>query len=455
MELQKENKMGVMPINKLLIGMSLPMIVSMLVQALYNVVDSIFVAQISENALTAVSLAFPMQNLMIAVATGTAVGVNSLVAKSLGEKNKENADRYAANGVFLAFLSYVVFLIIGLLFSRKFFEIQTQVTEIVDYGYSYMLICSVLSFGVFGEIMFERLMQATGKTVYTMYTQGLGAIINIILDPILIFGYFGLPKMGIAGAALATVIGQIAAFGLAVILNEKKNHEIKVHLVRNKPDLKSIAKIYSIGFPSIVMVSIGSLMTFVINNILISFTETAATVFGVYFKLQSFVFMPVFGLNNGLVPIFSYNYGAQNRTRMLKSLKLAILYAAVFMVLGLLIMQIFPKQLFMMFNPTDRLLEIGIPALRIISISFIFAGFCITVGSAFQALGHGVMSMIVSIARQLVVLIPVAYLLSLTGKLELVWWAFPISEIVSLILTIIFLSKLYNTVIKKIPLKQE
>ncbi len=451
----KENKMGVMPVNKLLVTMSLPMIVSMLVSALYNVVDSIFVAQISENALTAVSLAFPIQNLMIAVATGTGVGVNSLVAKSLGEKNKKNADMYASNGVFLAILSYALFLIIGLTCSKWFFEVQTDIPEILEAGYVYMFICCVLSFGVFGQIVFERLVQATGKTIYSMITQGVGAIINIILDPILIFGYFGLPKMGVAGAAFATVIGQIIACILGIIINEKKNKEIKVDLIKNKPNLHAIEHIYAIGLPSIIMASIGSVMSFIINKILIAFTATAAAVFGVYFKLQSFVFMPVFGLNNGLVPIFSYNYGAQNRTRMMKSLKLATLYSVILMFLGFLGMQFFAKELLLMFKASSSMLQIGIPALRIISLSFVFAGFCITVGSAFQSLGHGFMSMLVSIARQLIVLVPVAYLLSLTGRLELVWWAFPIAEVASLALTIFFFIRLYEKIIKNIPLKQE
>ena len=451
----QENKMGTMPVNKLLITMALPMMISMLVQALYNIVDSIFVAQISENALTAVSLAFPVQNLMIAVATGTGVGVNALTAKSLGEKNFENANKYASNGVFLAFVSYALFLIVGIFFSRVFFEAQTDVKEIVEYGVNYLTICCVMSFGVFGQVIYERLMQATGKTVCSMLTQGLGAIVNIVLDPILIFGLLGLPKMGVAGAALATVIGQIAAMFFGMYLNKKKNTEITVNLKKYKPDFSYIKRIYSIGVPSIIMASIGSVMTFAMNKILITFTETAATVFGVYFKLQSFIFMPVFGLNNGLVPIFSYNYGAQNRTRMLKALKFAVIYATGFMLVGIFLMQVFPEFLLGFFNPSETMLRIGVPALRGISLSFIFAGACITIGSAFQALNHGFMSMFVSIGRQLVVLIPVAYLLSLTGNIDLVWLSFPIAELASTALTIIFFIKLYNSIIKHIPLKQE
>ncbi len=455
METQRENKMGVMPINKLLITMSLPMIVSMMVQALYNVVDSIFVAQISENALTAVSLAFPVQNLMIAVATGTGVGVNSLVAKNLGAKKPEEANRIATNGVILAFVSYLVFLLIGLTCSKVFFTAQTDVKEIVDNGFWYMLICCVASFGVFGQIIFERLLQATGKTVLSMCTQGLGAVVNLVLDPILIFGWLGLPAMGVAGAALATVIGQIVAFFFGMFLNRRCNKEIHVSLRKYKPDAKSIKQIYGIGYPSIIMQSIGSVMTFGFNKILIAFTETAATVFGVYFKLQSFIFMPVFGVNNGLVPVFSFNYGAQNRKRMMQALKVATLYAMGFMVFGIFMFQVFPTQLLGMFNASEEMLKIGVPAMRIICLSYVFAGFCITVGSAFQALGKGLYSMLVSVARQLIVLLPAAYLLSLTGNVNMVWWSYPIAELASLGMTVWYLVKIYKAVISKIPLESK
>lgn len=444
-----------MPINKLLITMSLPMIVSMMVQALYNVVDSIFVAQISENALTAVSLAFPVQNLMIAVATGTGVGVNSLVAKNLGAKKPEEANRIATNGVILAFVSYLVFLLIGLTCSKVFFTAQTDVKEIVDNGFWYMLICCVASFGVFGQIIFERLLQATGKTVLSMCTQGLGAVVNLVLDPILIFGWLGLPAMGVAGAALATVIGQIAAFFFGMFLNRRCNKEIHVSLRKYKPDAKSIKQIYGIGYPSIIMQSIGSVMTFGFNKILIAFTETAATVFGVYFKLQSFIFMPVFGVNNGLVPVFSFNYGAQNRKRMMQALKVATLYAMGFMVFGIFMFQVFPTQLLGMFNASEEMLKIGVPAMRIICLSYVFAGFCITVGSAFQALGKGLYSMLVSVARQLIVLLPAAYLLSLTGNVNMVWWSYPIAELASLGMTVWYLVKIYKAVISKIPLESK
>lgn len=447
----QENKMGVMPINKLLISMSLPMIISMIVQALYNVVDSIFVSYISENALTAVSLAFPAQNLMISFASGTAVGVNAVLSKSLGEKNFDKANKTAENGLFLVFLEYLLFLIFGVFGARYFYSVQTNVIEIVEYGYSYMSICSIFSFGIFGQIMTERLMQSTGRTIYTMFTQGLGAIINIILDPILIFGKFGLPKLGIAGAAWATVIGQICAFIFALILNAKYNKDIKLSIKKFRPDSKIIGNIFSVGIPSIIMMAIGSVMNFLLNKILISFTETAAAVFGVYFKLQSFIFMPVFGLNNGIIPIIAYNFGAQKRARMMKAMKLGVLYVFLFMFTGLLVMQFFPEQLLSIFNATEEMVKLGVPALRRISLCFVFAGFCIVIGSAFQALGRGVFSMIVSVSRQLIALIPAAYLLSLTGKVENVWWAFPIAEIASVIASTICFIYLYKTVIKKIP----
>lgn len=443
--------MGVMPVNKLLITMSLPMIISMLVQALYNVVDSIFVSYISENALTAVSLAFPAQNLMIAFASGTAVGVNALLSKSLGEKNYERANKAAENGLFLVFLEYLIFLVFGLFGVRFFYGMQTQVADIVEQGHSYLSICSIFCFGVYGQIMTERLMQSTGRTIYTMFTQGTGAIINIILDPILIFGLLGFPKMGIAGAAWATVTGQIVAFILALILNAKYNKDIKLSIRKFRPDSKIIGRIFAVGIPSILMMAIGSVMNFLFNKILISFTETAAAVFGVYFKLQSFIFMPIFGMNNGIIPIIAYNYGAQKRKRMMKAVKLGVIYAVSFMALGLVVMQLFPEQLLSIFNASEDMIAIGVPALRTISLCFVFAGFCIVIGSVFQALGKGTLSMFVSISRQLLVLVPAAYLLSLTGVLNNVWWSFPIAEIASVLVSTICFIHLYKKVINKIP----
>lgn len=448
---QKENKMGVMPVNRLLISMSLPMMVSMLVQALYNVVDSIFVSRISENALTAVSLAFPAQNLIIAVSAGTCVGINAHLSKSLGEKNFKKANRIAENGVFIMFISYVVFFLLGFFGAEIFYKLQTDIPEIIEGGVAYTRICLMCSFGVFMQFTFEKMMQATGKTIYTMFTQGLGAIINIILDPILIFGYFGLPKLGVAGAAWATVIGQISAGFFALILNLKVNHEVKIEFKGIiKADKRLIKDIYMIGIPSIIMQSIGSVMTFCLNKILITMTETAVAVFGVYFKLQSFIFMPVFGLNNGMVPIISYNYGAKNKDRIIKTIKLSVGYAVAIMFLGLMIMQIFPDKLLMLFEASENMLKIGVPALKTISFSFIFAGYCIVIGSVFQALGKAWFSMFVSLARQIFVLIPVAWLLSRLGRVELVWWCYPIAEIASLTISTIFFIKIYKTIISKL-----
>ncbi len=440
--------MGTMPENKLLISMAVPMMLSMLVQALYNVVDSIFVSRISEDALTAVSLAFPVQNLIIAIGSGTGVGINALLSKSLGEKNQKLANKVAHNGILLMLFSAVACALFGIFGSRWFFGTQTDDAVLIEYGTQYLSIVMACSFGIFGQFITERLLQATGRTTLSMYTQLLGAVTNLILDPILIFGWFGLPAMGITGAAVATVIGQIISAAFGLWLNVKKNPEIQLHLKELVPNGAVIKKIYSVGVPSIIMGSIGSVMTYGMNRILMGFSSTATAVFGVYFKLQSFIFMPVFGLNNGMVPIIAYNYGAKNKDRMLRTMKLAITYAVGIMFVGFLIMQIFPAQLFGMFEASSDMLAIGVPALRFISISFLFAGFCIIAGSTFQALGNGMLSMIVSIARQLLVLLPVAYLFSLTGKLNLIWLAFPIAELASVALSGIFLHRMYQKVIK-------
>ena len=437
----EENKMGVMPVNKLLISMSLPMIVSMLVQALYNIVDSVFVAQISENALTAVSLAFPLQNLMIAFAAGTAVGVNALLSRSLGEKNQEHVNSTALNAMFIFLITAIVFMVLGLTISNIFFSIQTSNAEIIQYGDQYAMIVLGCSIGLFAQFLFERLLQATGRTLHTMCTQGLGAIINIILDPIFIFGYFGVPAMGVAGAAIATVTGQIIAAILAVILNVKCNHDIHINLKGFKPDLQVIKQIYSVGIPSIIMQSIGSVMTFGMNTILIAFSTTATAVFGVYFKLQSFIFMPVFGLNNGMIPILAYNLGARKRERMIGTLKLAMIYATGMMIIGVLLFEFIPGTLLGFFSASNAMLEIGTVALRIIGIHFIFAGINIVCGALFQAIGKGTYSLATSLIRQLFVLLPVAYLLSLTGNVNLVWLSFPIAEIASTVTSMVFLKK--------------
>ena len=441
----QENKMGTMPVNRLLITMSIPMIISMLVQALYNVVDSVFVSQINENALTAVSMAFPIQNLMIAVAVGTGVGTNALLSRSLGEKNQDMANKAANNSVFLACASYVIFLILGLTSSELFYRLQTDIPEIINYGREYVFFVCVLSFGLFLQVAFDRLLQATGRTFYTMFTQGSGAIINIILDPILIFGWFGFPRMEVTGAALATVIGQIIAMIISAVMNVTKNADIQLKLKTMRPDKEVIGRIYSVGLPSIVMSSIASVMTFCMNKILMSFSSTATAVFGVYFKLQSFVFMPVFGLNNGMVPIIAFNYGAKQKQRIMKTMKLAMMYAFGMMLIGLVIFQLCSSMLLEMFNASDAMLSIGVPALRIISISFLFAAFSIISISMLQALGHGIYSMLISVGRQLIVLIPVAYLLSKTGNLNLVWLAFPLAEIMAISLSSVFLRKVLKS----------
>ena len=448
-EAPAENKMGVMPVNRLLFSMSLPMILSMLVQALYNIVDSIFVAQIGETALAAVSLAFPVQNLIIAVSVGTGVGVNALLSRSLGEKNQETANLAAVNGIFVFFLSYLLFAVFGLFFARMYFSVQTSNPEIIEQGTIYLSVCSIFSFGIFLEIALERIMQSTGRTIYNMITQGLGAIINIILDPILIFGLFGFPRMGILGAAVATVIGQIIAMLLLLYFNIRKNSDVNLNMRRFRPDTAIIAEIYRVGLPSIIMQSISSVMTFGVNKILLLFSETAVSVFGIYFKLQSFIFMPVFGLNNAMVPIVAYNYGAAKKDRIMKTIRASVTAAVAIMLVGLAIFQIFPEQLLYLFDASENMMGIGVPALRIISLSFLFAGYCIVIGSVFQALGNGVYSLITSAARQLVCILPAAWFFAAEFGLHAVWYAFPLAEIISVVLTTVLFRRIYQ---KKIQL---
>ncbi len=445
--------MGTMPEGKLLMNMSLPMMVSMLVQAMYNIVDSIFVSRISENALTAVSLAFPMQTLLIAVAGGTGVGVNSLLSKSLGEKNYDRANKTAMNGIFLYIISYIVSAIVGLLAVRPFYasQIKGAPEEIMEMGVQYLTIVMVASFGLYAQFIFERLLQATGRTVFTMISQMIGAIINIILDPIMIFGYFGCPKMGVAGAAIATVIGQIIAACIGLLYNLKKNTDITFSFRGFRPDGHIIGTIYKVGVPSIVMQSIGSVMTYGMNLILVGLSATAAAVFGVYFKLQSFFFMPVFGLNNGLIPIVAYNYGARRKDRMLRTIKWALVVAFCFMLLGFIIFETIPGALLLLFDASENMLAIGIPALRKIAVHFLIAWFCIVAGSVFQAVGNGMYSLYVSVARQLIVLLPVAYLLSKVGGLDAIWWSFPIAELMSCLISTICLILTYKKVIAPLP----
>ena len=448
-----ENKMGTMPVGKLLFNMSLPMMISMLVQALYNIVDSIFVAKLSENALTAVSLAFPLQTLLIAVATGTGVGMNALLSKSLGEHDFKKANKIADNGIFLYVLSYIVFLILGFTVVKPFYasQIGSADVEIMELGIDYLSTVMILSFGLFGQIFFERLLTSTGRTIFSMTSQLCGAITNIILDPILIFGLLGAPKMGVTGAALATVIGQCVAGIIACVCNHKFNHEVSLNIKGFRPDWTLIGHIYAIGIPSIIMQSIGSIMTYCMNRILIEFSSTATAVFGVYFKLQSFFFMPVFGLNNGITPIIAYNYGAKQRKRMLKTIKLSLIVAFCLTFIGFLSFEAIPQVLLDMFNASEDMLTIGVPALRIIGIHYLIAWFCIVIGTVFQALGKAVFSMIVSIMRQLVVLIPAAYILAKLGGLHAVWWSFPIAEVISLLVTLFFFIKIYREIISKLP----
>ena len=449
-EVRQENKMGVMPVPKLIMTMSLPIMASMLVQALYNIVDSIFVAQISENALTAVSMAFPIQNLMIAVSTGTGVGVNALLSRNLGAKNYEKVNKIANHAVFLCVCSYLVFLAIGLTSIEAFFRSQTDIEEIITYGTMYTKVVCCLSIGQFLQIFFERMLQATGKTVHSMITQMIGAIINIVLDPILIFGMFGLQAMGVMGAAVATVVGQIIGGIVSIIMNQKVNKEIRIQLKGFRPEFGLIKQIYGIGIPSIIMASIGSIMNYGMNRILLGFSATATAVFGVYFKLQSFVFMPVFGLNNGVIPVIAYNYGAGNKERVVKAIKSSILIALIIMTAGMVVFQTLPNTLLAMFDASETMLAIGAPALRIISLSFIFAAIGIGCSCAFQALGYAFYSMIMSIVRQLVVLLPAAYLLSFSGNVGLVWFSFPIAEVVAIILCAFFMRHIYKTVVAKI-----
>lgn len=436
-----ENKMGTMPVGKLLATMAVPMMLSMLVQAFYNVVDSIFVSRVSEDALTALSLAFPLQQLCIAVGSGTAVGMNAVLSRSLGEKKQDMVDRSANTAVFLFLLSYILFALVGIFVSRPFFMAQTKDPVIVQYGVDYISVCLIFSFGIFAQFCFERILQSTGRTGLAMITQLIGAVINIVLDPILIFGLLGFAPMGVKGAAIATVVGQIVAAAVAVILNFRLNPEVHLKLRLMKWDREVAPEIYRVGLPSIFMQSIGSVMTFGLNRILIAFSTTATAVFGAYFKLQSFIFMPVFGLNNGMVPIIAYNFGAARADRVKKTVTLTIITAVFLMSCGTLVMELFPDKLLGFFDASAKMLEIGVPALRIIATHLLLAGFCIIAGSVCQAIGNPVYSLINSVCRQLVVLLPAAWLLARTGILNMVWLAFPIAELMSLLLSSIFLRK--------------
>lgn len=440
----KENKMGSMNIKRLILTMSAPIVVSMMVQSLYNVVDSIFVAQISEEAITAVSMAFPFQQLMMSVGIGTAIGVNSLLARNLGAKQFSQVNKIANNGLLLAFLSFIAFFMMGLLLSDKLITIQTDNQEIISHGPVYLRICLMGSLGIFTHLMFERLLQATGKTMYTMIAQISGALMNIILDPIMIFGWFGMPAMGLAGAAMATVISQYIGALVVAYLCIRKEKDIDIGFRYMKPDFKIIRDIYAVGIPSIIMISISSVTIFSMNQILAKFSITAVALLGIYFKLQSFIFMPVFGLNNGIIPIVGYNYGAGNKERMRETIFLGMRYAVTIMLIGTLIMMVFPDKLLGMFNASDKMMDIGRVAFRIICISFPFAAISIISIGVFQAIGKGTLSMIISIIRQLVVLVPLAYLFSLTGNLSMVWWSVIIAELVAVSICVRNIRKIIN-----------
>lgn len=454
--------MGYMPENKLLLSMSIPMMLSMLIQAMYNIIDGLFVAAINpelQYELTAVNLAFPAQNLMIAVSVGMGVGINALISRNLGLGNREKANKIAGQGLFLAIVSYILFASVGTLAARPYLQMMTTDiadasarAEVVEMGASYLQICFLCSFGLFCQIVHEKFMQSTGKTTLSMTTQLVGTIFNIIFDPILIFGWFGFPALGIKGAAVATVLGQMLSGLTGSLLHIRFNKEVRLHAKLIKPDFKCIREIFEIGLPSILMNSIGSFMTATFNKIIMPLSEYAVNVFGIYFKLQSFVFMPVFGFNNGMISIVSYNYGARKKKRIIRTTYLGLIYAVSFMLLGFSMFQIFPEVFLSMFNMSEEAIStVGINALRTISVSFIFAGFSIICGAVFQALGYSIFSMIVSIGRQLVTLLPVAYLLSLTGNINYVWWSFPISEFVCLVLSVFFFIKIYKTKIAPIP----
>lgn len=447
-ETLQENKMGVMPVGKLLVNMALPMIISMLVQAFYNIVDSVYVSQVSESAVTALSLAFPVQNMQIGFAVGVGVGVNALLSQSLGRKDQESVNWAAGQGVFLALVATALFMLFGFFGVRPYYTMQSTVAETVEGGIAYTSICCIFTVGIFIQVLCERLLQSTGRAMQTMILQGTGAIINIILDPVFIHGWWGMPKMGVAGAAVATVIGQCTGAVLGIYLNLRHNPEVQLHVKFMKPNWKVIAPILEVGIPSVVMNGIGSVMNFGMNQILQGFNEVATGVFGIYYKLQSLFFMPLFGINNATISILAYNYGARKPKRIVHTLKLATAVAVCIMLVGLAVFQLFPQALLGIFNPTEEFLAIGVKALRILCLPFPVAAICISLGASFQALGKGSYSTIVSLCRQLIVLLPVAYLLSLTGDVNNVWWSFPIAEVMSALVTGLLFAKLYRQKVK-------
>ncbi|RDU23302.1 MATE family efflux transporter [Anaerosacchariphilus polymeriproducens] len=447
---KQDNKMGIFPIPKLLLSVSMPIVLSMLIQALYNIFDSAFVARIGPKALAAVSLTFPIQMLMISVSVGTGIGINALLSRSLGAGNTKAVNLAAGNGIFLNMINYLLFLIIGITCSTIYFKMQVNDPAIISYGKQYMLICTTFSFSIFLQVTFERLLQATGKTIYSMISQGTGAIVNIILDPILIFGLFGFPRLEVTGAAIATLIGQTFGMLMSFLFNITKNKEINLSYKIFKIDISTIFTIYSVGFPAIIMQSLTSLMTLGLNYILLMFSTTAVSVFGIYYKLQNFIFMPIYGLTTGMIPIIAYNYGAQNKKRILDTLKLSTYISVGIMSFGLIFFQLIPSKLLSIFNASSKMLNIGIPALRIISLSFIFAGICLTISASFQALGNGLYSLLVSIVRQILFLLPASFLFASFLGLESLWFAFPISEIAALIFAMYLFKRIFRKRLKNL-----
>ena len=447
-EVAQDNKMGTLPVKRLIVSMSFPMMISMLVQAMYNIVDSIFVSHLSEDALTAVTLAFPLQMMIISVGSGTGVGINALLSKALGEKKQKRANKAANNGLLLTFISFIIFVAVGIFIAEPFIRSQTDSANIADMGTVYLYTCCTLSIGVFFQMTFERLLQSTGRTHLSMISQITGAVINIIFDPIFIFGYFGIEGMGVVGAAYATVLGQCVAAVVGLILNVKFNPDIKISLKKMfKPSWKTIRRINAVGVPSILMMAIGSIMSYCMNQILGIFSSTAVAVFGAYFKLQSFIFMPIFGLNNGLIPVLAYNYGAHSKDRIREAVRFSMKLALSIMVIGTIVFWSIPKFLLGFFDASDYMLTLGVPALRIISLSFPVASLCIAMGSMFQAFSKSKYSLIVSVGRQLVVLIPVAWLLAQTGEVQNVWWAFPVAELMSLALSVYFYKRINRNIV--------
>lgn len=446
----EENKMGVMEVKKLMITMSLPIMISMLVQALYNIVDSMFVARVSQNALAAVSLCYPIQMIIVAVACGTAVGVNALLSRYLGQRETSKANQVALHGVFLSLCNWLVFAILGFFFSEAFLRLFSTDEAILEMGVSYMRICTFFSFGVFIQITYERIMQATGNTIYNMILQGVGALTNIILDPILIFGWFGMPALGVTGAALATVIGQTIAMVIGILITRFKIKEVQLHFKQFKLQFQMIKAMYRIAIPAILMQSIMSFMTVFMNMILVTFSEIAVSVFSIYFKLQQFVFMAVLGMNNALIPVISYNYGARKKQRILTAIHFSLFASCIIMLLGTILFQLLPTQLLYLFDAQEEMLSIGIPALRIISISFLFAGISLVLSSVFQALDHGNKSLIITLLRQMVLLLPFAYFLANQFGLNSLWWSFPVTEAIVSVLSLWYLKVVKNKTIQHI-----